>query len=205
MKDINHSDSRLFPGIKKAFSEMKEESPLLQYEMTIAEMNFAIMANKRSLKTTISANVIVYVIMALGAGIVGGLVMYASVPQSIENAIILISFYTGLFSLLVFGAIIGRFTLFTSEPEVILSYSGMYFLGKFYPFRMSSHYLTAAVCIDAQDKEPAVLRLTLERQEFGIMSFFITKIFGSIINIEVPLRPDMVEQANTIIKILLPE
>ena len=84
-----------------------------------------------------------------------------------------------------------RYQVRKVDPLVYLSKSGLYFMGSLYSFQSTDLSIEGALVLDASDGDPVVLRLTLDGSP-------------SLINFEIPLRPEMMVDMDKIIETLIP-
>jgi hypothetical protein len=188
-----------------AYAKFQEETPLLHYKMTREVTKYAFLRNDKSLREAVAVSLRSIVIFIVVVTLVVGLFAYLMAPNQwdvVANAVV------STLGVLLFCMIFLLGNLFTSikeDSEVIVSLTGVYFLGEFYPFKTQDFFLTAAVFSDAQGQDPALLKLTIEKKQPFLFDLISSLLIRSSFTLDIPLRPDMVEQANTIIKIFLPE
>ena len=184
---------------------MREEDPLLQFEMTPEEADFALTANKKSIKSSLSSNLVGKALLIMVSSLLAGLLVYAFEPNNLQAVATAIVQALGVILLLSGISVGSKFILMKADPEVIISPSGVCFLGQFHPLKIHTYFLTTAVCTEAQGNDPALLRLTLEQRQPFPFGSFVRLFYRSTFTLEIPLRPEMIEHANLIIKTLLPE
>ncbi len=191
---------------RDAFVQMMQEIPLLCYEMTPEELDYAF---RRGRQQAWARQTRILMMVAIMIVVIDLLLLFSFVlinPAVIKNSFGFLGgttfFLTSFFFLLSYWQV----RRVEKKPEVLVTYSGAFFLGSFYPFRISYTYLSAASFVEGDGGEPPSLRLNFT--PIGTLKSgakFDANLGKSDYLIEIPLRVEHVGKINEIIKILVPD
>jgi hypothetical protein len=198
--------SRFSSEARDAFVQMKQEIPLICFEMTDTELDFAFKRNRQQAWERQKR------VWKMIAGLIFGidLVIILSFllinPTYITRSFGLIGgtsvFLVSFFFLLSYWQI----RRVENKAEVLVSYSGAFYLGSFYPFRISYTFLSSASYVESGEGDPPLLRLNFT--PVGTLKSG-TKFDGNLGKsdylIEIPLRSEHIEKIHEIINTLVPE
>lgn len=193
-------------GIVEEFEKMKKEPQLVCYEMNSTELAFAVKKFKQSTKEAVLRLFMFQFIFILLLFTVVLILVYPYFAKSMTmSSITLIGslVMAGFFFLILGFNAVSKFTrIKQTQAEVYLTYSGCYFLGFFYPFRMPVYNLISTDVLEGESGEPTSLRLVIETTNDSLGPQ-VAKWAGYLTTLEIPLRDEHLNKIESILKSLL--